>query len=249
MDLQSFIQSGLLESYVLGQSTAEERSLVERMLIQHPEARTELTAIEQALESYAQALSTAPPSWMKGRILDQIAQQPVSPPSMTGQVSSGMLRVFQVAAIALLLAGAFFWNQNKRLHADIASHQAELANCAQKSQTQQLMYAMLSHTATKVAKLDNADHQATAMVYYNAQLGEAALNTNSLQAPRPQNTYLQFWAIVDGKPVSMGMVSADAGDGWQKMHYQANATAYAISIEDKPEGNLTPTTVLMSANI
>ncbi|MEO6039969.1 MAG: hypothetical protein ABIQ93_16270, partial [Saprospiraceae bacterium] len=79
MDLQTFIQSGLLESYVLGQTTAEERSLVERMLSQHAETRTELSAIEQAIERYAMAQATPPPDWMKGRILDQLEQ--MTPPA------------------------------------------------------------------------------------------------------------------------------------------------------------------------
>ena len=62
MDIQSFLESGLLESYALGQCTATERTLVEDMLAQHAEARSELSAIESALEQYANAQAIAPPS-------------------------------------------------------------------------------------------------------------------------------------------------------------------------------------------
>ena len=53
MDIQSFIQSGLLEAYVLGQCSAEERTQVERMAAEHAEVRAELSSIEASLESFA----------------------------------------------------------------------------------------------------------------------------------------------------------------------------------------------------
>ncbi len=68
MDLQSFIQSGLLEAYVLGQCSAEERAQVERMAAEHAEVRAELSAIEASLEAYAAAQAVLPPDWMKTSI-------------------------------------------------------------------------------------------------------------------------------------------------------------------------------------
>ncbi len=253
MDLQSFIQSGLLESYVLGQATAEERSLVERMLIQHPEAQAEMAAIERALESYAQALSTAPPSWMKGRILDQIAQQsaplaPMSAPALTSY-SPVMLRTFQLAALALLLAGVFFWNQNRQLRTDNTSQQAQLADCSRRSENQDRLFAMLQDTATRIVTLKSTSQDASAMVYNNPNLGETLLNTASIKAPNHPKVYFQFWAIVNNKPVNMGMVQMNPTGGWQKLPYMENAVAFAISAEDKPEGNPTPTTVVMSGKL
>jgi mannose-6-phosphate isomerase-like protein (cupin superfamily) len=52
MDIKEFIASGVLEMYVLGQATEFECAEVEKMISQHPEIKSELTAIEIALERY-----------------------------------------------------------------------------------------------------------------------------------------------------------------------------------------------------
>jgi anti-sigma-K factor RskA len=61
---------------------------------------------------------------------------------------------------------------------------------------------------------------------------------------QPSGSYLQFWALVDGKPVSMGMIKADS-TGLQTFPCVPDAAGFAVSIEDKPDGNQTPTVVLM----
>ena len=43
--------------------------------------------------------------------------------------------------------------------------------------------------------------------------------------------------IVDGKPVSMGMVDLQSTGGWQSLPYFDNSAALAISQETSPTGN------------
>ncbi len=80
MDIQSFIQSGLLEAYVMGQCTAQERAEVERMAAAHPEVRAELDAIERALEKVAQANAVPPPAGLRDQILERIQAEPPGMP-------------------------------------------------------------------------------------------------------------------------------------------------------------------------
>ena len=61
-----------------------------------------------------------------------------------------------------------------------------------------------------------------------------------------QGKHFQMWAIADGKPQSLGMVNLQSVGGLQEFECVPSAVAYAISVEDKPEGNPTPTVVLMS---
>lgn len=72
MELNAFLQSGLLEAYVLGEVSKQERALVERMLAEYPEAKAELDAIEQALENIAHAHAVSPPSGLKAQIMAQL---------------------------------------------------------------------------------------------------------------------------------------------------------------------------------
>jgi mannose-6-phosphate isomerase-like protein (cupin superfamily) len=58
-ELSEFIKSGILEMYVLGNTTAEQTAHVERMVHVHHEIRSELHKIEITLENYALSQATA----------------------------------------------------------------------------------------------------------------------------------------------------------------------------------------------
>ena len=72
MDIQQYIASGILEQYVLGAASPDEQREVERLALEHPEIRSEITAIEASLESFAQAHAIEPPVDTLGRVLDQL---------------------------------------------------------------------------------------------------------------------------------------------------------------------------------
>lgn len=258
MDIQSFIQSGLLETYVIGQCSEEERDLVERMAAQHPEVRTELSAIEQALESYASGNAVAPPAWMKDRILDAIDQEPAATgrqPSPPGSGTGG-LRMLQILAVALAVAGSVLAYQLYRQQSEKAvletrssELQAQLDDCTRRAQQLdklQQAVVLLRDRDTRAVPLDNG--KGTAYAYYNPVRREVALDLGGLPAPAP-GKHFQFWAIVDGKPVSMGMVDLQSTGGWQSLPYFDNSAALAISQETSPAGNPTPTEVIMVGNV
>ena len=57
---KSFIESGILEQYVLGDASAEESLKVEQMVATDPAVRRELEAINEALEQHASNHSVEP---------------------------------------------------------------------------------------------------------------------------------------------------------------------------------------------
>jgi hypothetical protein len=261
MDIQSFIQSGLLEAYVFGQCSAEELALVEQMLAQHAEVRAELAVIEMALEGYAAANSEAPPAWMKGRILETIDNEAVSPrppapsPLSLPAMSPTVLRVFQVLALGLALICGFFFFQKNNLTSEktalenrVAELQKQIADCARRDSLMEKIAqvnVLLRDRATRAVPLSNGpDGKFTSFAYHNTAHCEVAIDLATLPAPAP-GKYFQFWSIVDGQPVSMGMVDLRAAGGWQVIPCQTGALALAISQEDNPNGNLKPTAVVM----
>jgi len=265
MDLQSFIQSGLLEAYVLGQCTPEERELVERMLSEHAEARAELAVIEMTLEGYAAANAVPPPAWMKGRILERIedeASRPASPSADDDSISANTpdasrtpLRVFQLLVLGLALFGGFLLFQKNTLTSEktalenrVAELQKQIDDCAEQGRLKdklQQVNVLLRDRATRDVPLANSANPAlTGSTYLNPSRCEVAIDLASLPAPAAGKHY-QFWSIVDGKPVSMGMVTLQDTSGWQVIPCQQNAVALAISLEDNPNGNPTPTEVYL----
>lgn len=262
MDLQSFIQSGLLETYVLGQCTPQEQALVERMLAQHPEIRAEMSAIEAALENYAVANSAPPPPALKGRILDAIDKEAAGapPPAGGNNTATSPSRLFLWVAIGLAALGGILFFLNNRLATEkntletrVAELQQQLDACneqsRQKEKLQQVNVILRDRDDTQAVPMSNGEGgKFTGYAYLNTLRCEVAVDLQSLPAPDP-GKYFQLWSIVNGVPVSMGMIDLQAAGGWLIVPCQTGAVAIAISQEDSPQGNPTPTQVLMAGNI
>ncbi len=252
MDIQSFIQSGLLEAYVLGQCSAEERVKVERMAAEHVEVRAELSSIQISLEAYAAAHAVQPPDWMKASIMQRLEHEKpdISPPDvpMPGP-GKFPLRLFQFLAFVLAAACSFLFlrqkdmgRENQELRLKIESLQKDLVACNQEVQKTDPIAELLCDPATQRILVSDGKGIST-IVYYNANLKRMAYDPYNI--PTPKIGHYQFWAIVGGKPVSMGMKAANLCESLRSVE---NAVAFAISEEDKPEGNATPTKVLAIGN-
>lgn len=102
-DAKAYIESGILELYVLGELTATERSEVERMAAAFEEVRMEITAIEIALEQVALEGAIAPSERPLKNLIEFLgesqknftAQQPLQSPetSMPDPAAFSRLRV------------------------------------------------------------------------------------------------------------------------------------------------------------
>lgn len=254
MELQSFINSGLLESYALGQCTDEERSLVLRMRDEHPMVQTELASIEQALEQYAQAQAIVPPVDLKARIMDVIHQaetQQKEAPELNVNTTKGGTNspLLLLAIVALLTLSGYLWmstqqakQQTTLLEQQVEQLRKELQACSVRSANDQEFANLVRDPDTKRIELNNGKDVTTSV--FNSDLRSSlVLDLSGVPAPS-SGKHLQFWAIVDGTPVSMGMIDFNSIGGHQTFKYVANAQAFAISEEDKPEGNPTPTTVI-----
>lgn len=72
MDIKAFIESGILEGYVLDAISDEDKAVVEEMLTKHSELKTELTLIEKSLAVYTEEYSLTPPSHIRNKIIADI---------------------------------------------------------------------------------------------------------------------------------------------------------------------------------
>ena len=87
-ELQAFIESGIIEMYVLGSTTAEESAKVEAMAKMYEEVRTEIEETSLAFEQYAMAHAIEPSPVVGAMIMASIGymerlkngEQPSFPP-------------------------------------------------------------------------------------------------------------------------------------------------------------------------
>ena len=90
-DVAEFIQSGILEMYVMGCTTAGETVLVEQMAVLHPEVREEIATLGLALEAYGLSNAISPPPTAEPFLMATIAyaerlkhgEEPAAPPRLS----------------------------------------------------------------------------------------------------------------------------------------------------------------------
>ena len=92
MDIQQYIESGILEEYALGVLPESERTEVERLAATHPEIRQELNAIVSGLDTYAEAHAITPPPNVRERVLKGWQQ------AIRGQESTPIMQASSTAA-------------------------------------------------------------------------------------------------------------------------------------------------------
>lgn len=75
MDIKEYIQSGILEAYVLGALSEAERASVEADIALYPELAKEVAAIEAAMENFAASTPVEPPAHLQEQIWNTIQLQ------------------------------------------------------------------------------------------------------------------------------------------------------------------------------
>lgn len=265
MNTQEYIQSGIIESYVLGMASPAESAELEQLCLQYPEIKQALTDFEIALEANALAKSVTPPPQVKQQIFaalqsefvastnDQakISKTPVSPSNETPVVQMNQPSRFLAAAsiILLVISGGmniYFYSKFKETtqqYQALVLEKNTLQANNQIMQTKSLdmynsMQMMTDPNMQKVAMPGIAGKESNyATVFWDTKSKDVYILPNKLPQPANGKQY-QLWAIVDGKPVDAGVISDCAG--LCKMKNIPSASMFAITLE-KSGGSETPT--------
>lgn len=251
MDIKEYISSGILESYVLGSASEQERREVECISSIYPEIRQELDALSRSLEKYAEANAVEPPSHLRDKIFAEInlteTKREKSGAKVisieSAQKSPRQFGYWLAAASAVLLvvSSVLFINLSNK-NSELASAMQEkqklneaLAKISSEMQIVHEQMAMLNNPDNKKVVMKGTDNHPgmLASVLWNTQNHQVYLSVNNLPQP-PSDKQYQLWAIVDGKPVDMGVfdVSADSSM-YHKMGAAENAQAFAVTLENK----------------
>ncbi len=78
MNIQEYINSGIIEQYVLGDVSDQERQEVECMSHIYPEIQQELNSQQQVIEKLAMSFQVAPPEDLRSKILSRLKEQTIS---------------------------------------------------------------------------------------------------------------------------------------------------------------------------
>ena len=242
MNKEEIISSGLLELYVSGAASAEERAEVERWRANDPEIAAIINEIELSMEDYAMSNAIKPSPSVKASLFATInaagspSNQTTSAPAKT--VSMFPWRTVAAAAILLLITSTVFnynyYNRYKEA-ADNQRHSEEQLALLQKraDDMNNDMNIVRSKYSLPVSLHGlEAAPDAGAKIFWMKNTGEVYVDPGNLPMA-PNGMQYQLWAIVDGKPVDGGMITTNDGKKYsiQKMKTFGKAQAFAITLE------------------
>jgi anti-sigma-K factor RskA len=245
VNVQDYISSGIVESYVLGLASPEEQAEFESMCRQYPEVLQIRIDFELSMERQAMQNAVAPRPALKQQILNAALHTNTSAVPITNETPVRKLNwlKYAVAACAVLLAGSIYWNvsqynNNKKLQANYDSTVTRLNN-VEKDLAMLVQNPNVKMAAMKGMEISPASF---ATVYWDTTSKDVYLLINNLPKPASDKQY-QLWALLDGKPIDVGMISNDFFIGQKqlllRMKNASGAQAFAITLEKKG-GNLTP---------
>jgi anti-sigma-K factor RskA len=253
VNTQEYILSGIVESYVLGLASAEDRAEFEKMCAAHSEVLAARNAFELQMEERLFQQKLEPPRELKSRIFSEIGMEKVDhPPRIplhkpTLVPRTGFAKYVAAASLVLLggsiLLNFYLLDQYKKTIAEnkqLITVQTEIAGASQVLQKKLDNYEndmrLMKSPLMAIVKMSGVPTSPApsgmATVYWNTESKEVYLLVNQLPKPASGKQY-QLWAIVEGKPVDAGIFDLREGSPFVKLKTIPKAEAFAITLEKK----------------
>ncbi|MET4139061.1 anti-sigma factor [Pedobacter sp. UYP1] len=285
-EAKAYIETGILELYVLGHLNAQEQREVEKMAAKYPAIKEEITAIEIAMEQYAVKHAIEPTKGLDKQIFEKLGipadtvpvhEVPVPKetipvpnheakiiPLVADHAASTIrtLRYSLVACVGLLVVSvaALYATHDKltianqqiiAMNVDKEKFASTVSFMKDENKDLQEIAAISADPTWTAVKLAGTkiSPQANMMVYWHKKGQHVMVDNTKMALPQNDAAHqYQLWAIVDGKPVDLGVFDAKSGPGklLLTMKEVGHAQAFAVTLE-KRGGSPSPTMEKMIA--
>ena len=258
-DIKSYIESGILELYVLGDVTPAEKLQVEEMASKHPVVKAELQEIERSMELFATENAVEPSAQLRDRVLNSLLTNfsddnnfPTKHPkpevkdnviAMPAPKANSFYKYAFAACFALLIASVvtLFSVYNKLQDAN--TQLVVLNSTNQKfSKTVNFMDRQLNiyrDTSFRVIKLKGTAKHANSLmlVAFSPAKKKVVIDMADLKMPvNDKEHQYQLWALVSGKPVSLGVFDKNDADSTMMKEMGSVNVAQAFAVTLEPRG-------------
>jgi anti-sigma-K factor RskA len=263
LDIKAYIESGIIECYVLGAVSSEEKAELEQLAEQYPEIKQEIEANKFALAEYVLQYHCEPPAELRDKVLQKLDElhegeedyPPKSQPKVIVLPRSRRAWIYPyltAASIILLVISVGFdylfyrdWQEAETRLMNLATENEQLHKQLRQMQTNYqdalAEVNILANKATKTIELKGVSNYPNAAVtlYWNTQSKDVHLVVRNLPTP-PKGMQYQLWSIEGNKVEDAGMLAYE-NNHWQvmKMKTVQKATVFAITLE-KSGGEATP---------
>jgi anti-sigma-K factor RskA len=237
VNIQEYISSGIVESYVLGLASAEERIEFEQLCNQYPELIGARKKFEESIEKQAMENSPAPPDFLKEKIWSAIQKETKVVTMEPTRMKAGLRWVAAASIILFLAAGYFafsFYNQNKKLEDQLKTAEEKQENMAKQLEMLLAQDKMMNDSNYMVVSMKSMKGDpSSASVFWDSTSTKVYMVVRNMPKLATNKQY-QLWALIDNatKPISLGQF--DGGEMMMlKMDGVKKADAFAITIEEK----------------
>jgi Anti-sigma-K factor rskA len=266
-DIKAYLETGILELYVLGDITPQEKLQVEEMVAKHPLIKAELEEIELSMELYAQENAIEPAEALRNRVLGSILTNFADDRTFTTTASTtttseeknnivalptakpnSFYKYAFAACLALLIASGIaimgLYNKLQDSYSQIASLQGNNQHFANQVNFKEGELQVLRDSSFKFLKLQGTPHSPTSglTVAWSPVKKKVWIDLRSVKVPlNDKNHQYQLWALVGGKPVDLGVFDKDSDStDMKEMKSIASADAFAVTLEPRG-GSVSPT--------
>lgn len=259
MDRKAYIESGVIESYVLGLATAEEAAELELLCTQYADIKNAVDEFAALMEANAFNNAVTPPPMVKDKVMlalkDEFEKEkngtvPVvtmQTLDATPSVAQGKVwRYLAAACIILLIASTalnfYFYTSYKESNEKYVALLEERNSLQASNDVYRTNMSIIQDT--NVQKIDlkttKPEQYNLAAVFWNKKTNEVHLMSASMAA-LPADKQYELWAIIDGAPVNIGALDNCGKEALCKMSSISKAPAvFAITIEEKGAIKATP---------
>lgn len=247
--ITSFLNSGLLENYMLGLTSNSDTAKVEQYINNYPEVKIAYNTLQDNLEIVAKANAIEAPNSILDNVLNTIDDAPVialqKPEAKKPSLWSNKFAVAaSVAAIIFATTSFMFYQQNQRLSQEnqvvvdeIFDLRDDIEANKQKLNVVMGQFQELNNPETqKYVMRGNAralDLQTVA--YINPKQRLAMIDVVSLP-DLPEEQQYELWAELQDKMVSLGYLSKEDAN-LRRISYSEDALGLAITVESKENPN------------
>ncbi len=240
--ITTFLNSGLLEKYLLGDITSAETEMVESYISKYPEVQNAYNTLQYNLEIVAKSNAVEAPKHILNNILEALDDTPVV--KMNTSYKQKTWYKFSVAAsiAALIFAGTsyLFYTQNQKLTNEnqvVVDELFDLRSDIEQNNKmldkvmRQLLKLNNPETAKYVLSGNERAKDLKTVAYINPKEKTSMIDVVSLPQ-LPEEQCYQIWAELQGKMVSLGILN-EADRKLINLPYAENALALNITIEPK----------------
>ncbi|MEZ4796025.1 MAG: anti-sigma factor [Flavobacteriaceae bacterium] len=239
--LHNFLNSGLLDKYVIGATTEIESKHVESYIKDYPEIEEEYHLLQEQLEFAAITNAAKPSKNMLPSILEKLDEQPVITLHTTKKSNKSWYSI--AASVAALVFASYSFmlynknqtlvNENNTIADEIFDLRKDINDNNNKLDNVLKAFNKLNNPETEkyVLRGNERAKDLKTVAYINPIEKSSLIDVVSLPKLSDEQTY-QMWANLQDKKINLGTLDASNGK-LKSVPYIEDALSLSITIEPK----------------